>query len=59
VWSLTSPSLLAGPTLLHYVRNAPFYQEMPVVMMSSNEHADVVLNCIRLVGLCTLNQVDP
>jgi protein suppressor of PHYA-105 1 len=44
---------------LHYVRNAPFYQEMPVVMMSSNEHADVVLNCIRLVGLCTLNQVDP
>lgn len=37
-----------GPTLLHYVRNAPFYQELPVVMMSSNEHADVVLNCIRL-----------
>ena len=37
-----------GPTLLHYVRTAPFYQEMPVVMMSSNEHAEVVLNCIRL-----------
>ena len=38
-----------GPTLLNYVRNSPFYQEMPVVMMSSNEHADVVLNCIRYV----------
>ena len=37
-----------GPTLLHYVRNNPFYQEMPVVMMSSNEHADTVMNCIRL-----------
>eukprot|EP00227_Mantoniella_beaufortii_P015044 CAMPEP_0197595366 /NCGR_PEP_ID=MMETSP1326-20131121/22717_1 /TAXON_ID=1155430 /ORGANISM="Genus nov. species nov., Strain RCC2288" /LENGTH=240 /DNA_ID=CAMNT_0043161713 /DNA_START=202 /DNA_END=920 /DNA_ORIENTATION=+ len=37
-----------GPALLHYVRNNQFYQEMPVVMMSSNEHADVVLNCIRL-----------
>ena len=37
-----------GPTLLHYVRNNSAYQELPVVMMSSNEHADVVLNCIRL-----------
>ena len=37
-----------GPTLLNYVRNNSFYQEMPVVMMSSNEHADTVMNCIRL-----------
>ena len=37
-----------GPTLLHYVRNNSAYQDLPVVMMSSNEHADVVLNCIRL-----------
>ena len=25
-----------GPTLLNYVRNNSLYQEMPVVMMSSN-----------------------
>jgi len=37
-----------GPALLHYVRNNVFYQEMPVVMMSSNEHADIVLNCLQL-----------
>ena len=37
-----------GPTLLHFVRNNPLYAEMPVVMMSSNEHADMVMNCIRL-----------
>ena len=37
-----------GPTLLNYVRNNSLYQEMPVVMMSSNEHADTVMNCIRL-----------
>ena len=37
-----------GPTLLHSRSQQPFYQEMPVVMMSSNEHADTVMNCIRL-----------
>ena len=37
-----------GPALLHHVRNNEEYREMPVVMMSSNEHADIVLNCIRL-----------
>ena len=37
-----------GPALLHRVREDPILHEMPVVMMSSNEHADVVLNCLRL-----------
>ena len=37
-----------GPALLHRVREDPVLHEMPVVMMSSNEHADVVLNCLRL-----------
>ena len=37
-----------GPALLHRVREDPDLFEMPVVMMSSNEHADVVLNCLRL-----------
>ena len=37
-----------GPALLHRVREDPILAEMPVVMMSSNEHADVVLNCLRL-----------
>ena len=29
-----------GPALLHRVREDPVLHEMPVVMMSSNEHAD-------------------
>ena len=37
-----------GPALLHRVREDPDLHEMPVVMMSSNEHAEVVLNCLRL-----------
>ena len=37
-----------GVELLRHVRADPSLRAVPVVMMSANEHADTVFECIRL-----------